>query len=115
VVTLVGGADEDGVQPSVARRIPSRAQGVVVTPRGHAWLVRSTTFCGELVTPSGRGIPFVPGAEGIAFDGRRTVMVVSESGSRPYQRMGGRQDVPTLSRIDRDLPDRTAEADCRDD
>jgi hypothetical protein len=100
VVTLVGGADEDGVQPSVARRIPSRAQGVVVTPRGHAWLVRST---------------FVPGAEGIAFDGRRTVMVVSESGSRPYQRMGGRQDVPTLSRIDRDLPDRTAEADCRDD
>ena len=84
-----------GVAPTGSRRAPSRLQAVLPGPRG-AWLVRSTSFCGELVTPEGRRLPFLPGAEGALLEGARLV-AVSESGSRAYQRMGGRPDVPTLT------------------
>lgn len=98
-----------------SRRVPSRLQGVAVGPGG-TWLVRSTTFCGELVTPGGRRLPFVPGGEGLAFEGSSgeggAVWVTSESGSRPYQRLGGRPDVPTLVRVDLDRLDRTTPAAC---
>ena len=65
-----------------------------------------------LVTPGGRRIPFLPGAEGLGFDDDGRLWVVSESGSRPYQRMGGRPDVPTLSRFDLSRLVRNVEADC---
>jgi hypothetical protein len=98
-----------------SRRVPSRLQGVAAGPGG-TWLVRSTTFCGELVAPGGRRFPFVPGGEGLAFEGGdgddAAVWVASESGSRPYQRLGGRPDVPTLVRVDLDRLDRTTPADC---
>ena len=100
-----------GVAPTAVRRVPSRVQGLAVRPNG-LWLTRSTSYCGELVTPGGRRIPFLPGAEGVAFDDGGRIWVTSESGSRPYQRMGGRPDVPTLSRIDPRHLDRTQQADC---
>ena len=56
-----------GVGPVRSRRVPSHVQGITVSD-GRTWLTRSTSYCGELVTPSGRRIPFLPGAEGLAFD-----------------------------------------------
>jgi hypothetical protein len=85
-----------GVAPVRSRPAPSRLQAAVPGPGG-LWLVRSTSFCGELVTPAGRRLGHLPGAEGVLLrpDGR--LVVASESGSRAYQRMGGRPDVPTLT------------------
>lgn len=108
--TLDAAAGGDGVAPVRARRVPSHVQGITVRG-GRAWLARSTSYCGELVTPSGRRLPFLPGAEGLAFDGDGALWTVSESGSRPYQRMGGRPDVPTLTRIEPGRLDRRT-ADC---
>ena len=114
---LAPGADRLGadaavgaVAPLRSRPVPSHVQGIAVS-RGRTWLTRSTSYCGELVAPSGRRIPFLPGAEGLSFEGGR-IWVASESGSRPYQRMGGRPDVPTLTRIDLRRLDRSVEADC---
>lgn len=54
-------------------------------PGGRLYLTRSNLSCGELVTPYGRRVAFVPGAEGIQFSslGRR-LWTVSESGAWPY-------------------------------
>ncbi len=60
----------------------------------------------------GDAIPFLPGAEGLGFDEDGRIWVTSESGSGPYQRMGGRPDVPTLTLIDPRRLDRRHEADC---
>lgn len=100
-----------GVEPVRVRRVPSHVQGLTVSG-GRTWLARSTSYCGELVTPGGRRIPFLPGAEGVGFDRDGRLWAVSESGSRPYQRMGGRPDVPTLSRVDLSRLDRSVVADC---
>ena len=52
---------------------------------GALYLARSTLACGELVSPSGRRLGFVPGAEGIQLlAGTRRLYAVSESGARPY-------------------------------
>jgi hypothetical protein len=66
-------------------RIPRLVQGATLDAAGHLYLSRSNLSCGELVTPGGRRVAFVPGAEGLQFsaDGTR-LWVVSESGSRPY-------------------------------
>ena len=66
-------------------RVPTYVQGATLDARGRLYLARSTLACGELVTPSGRRLGFVPGAEGIQFSplGRR-LYAVSESGARPY-------------------------------
>lgn len=106
-----GGEGAGWVTPAHARPAASHVQGLTAGPHG-MWLSRSTSYCGELVTPSGDRVPFLPGAEGVAFDGAGGIWVVSESGSRPYQRMGGRPDVPTLTRIDPRRLDRTEPADC---
>ena len=98
------------VTPSRIRGAPSRLQGLAVDRRG-TWLVRSTTYCAELVTPTGRHLPFVPGAEGVAFD-RGAIWVVSESGAPVKQRDGDRPDVPTLVRVERDQLDHDDEARC---
>ena len=71
---------------AVARtRIPTLVQGSTIGPDGKLYLSRSSLACGELVTPKGRRVAFVPGAEGISFsaNGKR-LWVVSESGARPY-------------------------------
>jgi hypothetical protein len=71
---------------AVARtRVPTHVQGATLDPAGGLYLARSTLACGELITPGGRRLGFVPGAEGIQF-GRtsRRLYVVSESGARPY-------------------------------
>jgi hypothetical protein len=66
-------------------RVPTLVQGATLDPAGGLYLARSTLACGELITPGGRRLGFIPGAEGIQF-GRtsRRLYVVSESGARPY-------------------------------
>ena len=66
-------------------KVPRLVQGATLDSRGRLWLARSNLACGELMTPSGRRIAFVPGAEGIQFGptGRR-LWTVSESGAQPY-------------------------------
>jgi hypothetical protein len=66
-------------------RIPRLVQGATLDPQGRLWLARSNLACGELVTPGGRRLAFVPGAEGIQFGRKsRRIWTVSESGSQPY-------------------------------
>lgn len=81
------------------RQIPDWVQGVAPGPRG-LWLTRGATRWGQLLTPEGERLETVAGAEGIAFDARGRLWVLSESGSKPYQDLGGRPDVPTLTRFD---------------
>ena len=71
---------------AVARtRVPSFVQGATLDPAGGLYLARSSLACGELVTPGGRRLGFVPGAEGIQFGSRlERLYAVSESGARPY-------------------------------
>ena len=87
----------------------ARGRGRGVTPG--LWSTSSTSSCGMLVTPGGRRIAFVPGAEEVAFDGRGRLWVVSESGARNYQR-DGRPLVPMLSRVDVRQLAAGADADC---
>jgi hypothetical protein len=71
---------------AVARtHVPTLVQGATLDANGRLYLARSTLACGELVSPYGRRIGFVPGAEGIQFlAGTRRLYGVSESGARPY-------------------------------
>jgi hypothetical protein len=71
---------------AVARtRVPTYVQGATLDANGRLYLTRSTLSCGELVTPAGRRLGFVPGAEGIQFSPlRKRLYAVSESGARPY-------------------------------
>jgi hypothetical protein len=70
-------------------RVPRLVQGATLGPGKGLYLARSNLGCGELVTPAGRRVGFIPGAEGIELGaaGRR-LWAVSESGSRPYARLG---------------------------
>ena len=50
-------------------------------------LTRSNLACGELITPWGGRVAFIPGAEGLQFSANGTrLWVVSESGARPYEK-----------------------------
>ena len=70
---------------SASTRIPRAVQGGIMTSAGRLFLTRSHLSCGELVTPSGRRLGFIPGAEGIQFStSRRRLWAVSESGAQPY-------------------------------
>ncbi|ABL80195.1 MULTISPECIES: hypothetical protein [unclassified Nocardioides] len=96
------------ITPATAQRstpAPRATQGAVWGALGGgrpgAWFVQSVTRCGVLVGPDGtRRRAFVPGAEGMSLAGRRSLWVVSESGTRHYQRLGGRPVVPMLVRLD---------------
>ena len=67
-------------------RIPTYVQGATMAG-GRLFVARSNLACGELVTPNGRRIALVPGAEGIQFrSGNRRLWAVSESGAPPYAR-----------------------------
>ena len=67
-------------------RIPTYVQGATMAS-GRLFLARSSLSCGELVTPTGRRIALVPGAEGIQFGSHnRRLWAVSESGAFPYVR-----------------------------
>jgi hypothetical protein len=66
-----------------------------------AWFVQSVTRCGVLVGPEGtRRRAFVPGAEGMDLVGDDSLWVISESGTKHYQDLGGRPVVPMLVRLD---------------
>jgi len=88
-----------------SRRVPRSSQGALWGAYGRVragvWFARSVTRCGTLVGPGGIGERgFVPGAEGMAPAGRGHAWVVSETGTRYYQRQGGRPLLPTLLRVD---------------
>lgn len=110
---LVAGSMLDLTTVMAARSepAPSMTQGAVHAELdGRAektWFARSVTRCGVLVDPAGgRRLAFVPGAEGMALADDGALWVASESGSRHYQRLGGRPLVPTLVRLDlEDLDD----------
>lgn len=86
------------IGPVARRSTPSLIQGLTTGPGG-MWFARSHTRCGELSGPEG-ALEFLPGAEGIAFEGRHHVWVVSESGAMRFQRLGDRPVIPTLTRLD---------------
>lgn len=84
---------------------PRSTQGGVWAPlggrRAGAWFAQSVTRCGVLAGPDGaRRRAFVPGAEGMDLVGDDSLWVVSESGTRHYQELGGRPVVPQLLRLD---------------
>ncbi len=84
---------------------PAGTQGAVWGSFGGqpaaAWFARSVTRCGILVGTQGtRRRAFVPGAEGMDLVGDDSLWVVSESGTRHYQELGGRPVVPMLMRLD---------------
>jgi hypothetical protein len=69
---------------AVARtRIPIYVQGATIAS-GRLFLARSNLACGEVITPSGKRIALVPGAEGIQFRAGDRLWAVSESGAQPY-------------------------------
>jgi hypothetical protein len=71
--------------PTSSTRIPRYAQGAVLDASGRLYLSRSNLSCGELVTPYGRRVAFIPGAEGLQFSSRgKRLWTVSESGAQPY-------------------------------
>jgi hypothetical protein len=68
--------------------VPRFVQGATLDARGGLYLARSRLACGELITPGGRRLGFVPGAEGIQFGPRANrLYAVSESGARPYVKL----------------------------
>ncbi len=82
------GVRHDGTRqlgPIVSTRVPRFVQGATTDASGRLYLARSNLSCGELVTPYGRRVGFIPGAEGIQFASRGTrLWSVSESGAWPY-------------------------------
>jgi len=73
------------IAPVARTRVPTYVQGAMLDARGRLYLTRSSLACGELVTPTGRRLGFVPGAEGLQLSpGRTRLYAVSESGAVPY-------------------------------
>lgn len=94
-------------------RVPTHVQGATVGPDGRLYLTRSSLACGELVQPGRRGVAFVPGAEGIAFNTRGTrLWAVSESGAAPFAR-SRKPLTPALSGFEWPGLARGRRAECR--
>lgn len=89
-------------------RAPRGVQGLTygnVHPRASqgVWITRSNTRCGVLQGPRGQKLPVAPGAEGIAFDGKGGLWMLSEASVRRYYDRGD-PVVPQLVRYSvRDL------------
>lgn len=99
--------------PIVSTRIPSLVQGATLDASGRLYLSRSNLACGELVTPYGRRIAFVPGAEGIQFaTGDKRLWAVSESGARPYA-ISRKPFTPAVASFEWPRLFRGARASCR--
>ena len=105
--TLLGSSVLDVTQDmaSGSTSAPPATQGAVWGSFGGqkaaAWFAQSVTRCGILVGPEGtHRRAFVPGAEGMDLVGDDSLWVVSESGTRHYQELGGRPVVPMLMRLD---------------
>jgi len=94
----LGSADAVRIVP-----VPAATQGAVWGELGGVgpglWFATSTASCGALVGPDGETRAFVPGAESMGLTGTDDLWVVSESGSRLYQRKG-RPMTAALSRFD---------------
>jgi hypothetical protein len=94
---------------------PAAAQGAVWAELGGIgpglWFATSTSSCGVLVGPDGRRRAFIPGAESMSLVGDHGLWVVSESGSRLYQRKG-RPMTPMLARFDTAALASWARPDC---
>ena len=98
------------VAPERSTRAPRWVQGAASGPGG-VWYAASTTYCGVLQRPDGTRLAFIPGAEGMAFDGDR-LWVVSESGAAGYRGVDGRPVVPTLVSLDPDELDPDTPTGC---
>lgn len=88
--------------PSGTHRAPRGMQGLThgaLRPgvRGGVWATLTRPGCAVLVGPLGQRVPVMPGAEGIAFDGRGGLWMLSESSTRLYHDPGD-PVVPTLAR-----------------
>ncbi|WP_157571006.1 hypothetical protein [Nocardioides insulae] len=106
-------ARADGTPLSAAeatshRRITRGAQGFSWS--AGLWQTSSTSTCALGVLPGGGRVGLVPGAEGLARQGR-TLWVVSETASAAYQR-AGRSAVPMLVGYDAGRARSWAEPDC---
>ena len=106
------------IEASDARRavaVPPRAQGAIWAELGGVgpglWFATSTSSCGVLVGPDGHRRAFIPGAESMSLVGPDELWVVSESGSRLYQR-AGRPMTPMLARFDTSDLESWVEPDC---
>jgi hypothetical protein len=93
-------------------RVPRFVQGATLDSSGRLYLTRSNLSCGELVTPYGRRVGFVPGAEGIQFSslGKR-LWTVSESGAWPYA-ISRKPLTPAVSSLEWPRLFRGRRADC---
>lgn len=90
------------VSAVAAERVPSRTQGLAwgtVGDQTGLWIARSSSRCGVLQTPSGQQIAWLGGAEDLELLGGR-IYVISESGSKPYQRKPGRPVTASLTAFD---------------
>ena len=83
--------------------VPPGAQGAVWAKLGGVgpglWFATSNSSCGVLVGPDGKRRAFVPGAESMSLVGDDELWVVSESGSRLYQKKD-RPMTPMLAKFD---------------
>jgi hypothetical protein len=88
-------SDDVVLRASGTQRAPRGLQGLAygrLRPGGTdgLWLTRSSRGCGILVGPRGQRLPVIPGAEGLAFDGRGGLWVLSEASVRHYYDKGER-------------------------
>ena len=91
---------------SSTEHAPRGLQGLTygrLSPRGRPglWLTMSNGGCGVLIGPRGQHLPVVPGAEGLAFDGRGGLWMLSEASVALYYDRGDAV-VPQLVRYSTD-------------
>jgi hypothetical protein len=86
-------SDRSILRASGSQRAPRGLQGLAygrLRPSGTngLWVTISRPGCGVLVGPRSQRLPVVPGAEGLAFDGRGGLWMLSESSVRLYYDKG---------------------------
>jgi hypothetical protein len=86
-------SDRPVLRASYPQRAPRGLQGIThgrLRPSGTdgLWVTLSNTRCGVLVGPRGQRVPVVPGAEGLAYDDRGGLWMLSEASVRLYYDKG---------------------------